>query len=465
MRIYETYRQSSNESTIIFKKNRLTNAEAIKLKEDIEIVNKLSPILGRIKDLRKSYERFKEWEEEKNKEIDEESVVREYIIKTVQFIEQWESYVKREYNQIQSEFIKEKRNLYEKSFEYRLIYNLRNMILHTHQLPYTQVVKSIESPHLIWLEQDYLIKVHTGIQPSFKKELENLDSEGFDLVQIINNSFPMLEKFHELISLLLIKEQPTSSLTGASYRIIKFYNQHQEKDGTLGITNDEVDINEVNKPEYRQTFNFTYIPYNYAYFAALSSSLQLRLIGKLGQETTSEFPVEKDGVIYKGNDKVKYLEANWHKVGEQVFELPKDENIYSCLYMIDGLKEEDYKRKELEFTEKEHLLLFRQFKTRKQPKPNIDYDAEVIIVYFHDETAQDLEVIYSGTVNALQRDYLGNDWRGFQLGDSFQLNDKKVRVFKKTRSIISSRDRYFIGPSAMKTHDINYKNLDLDRLN
>src|SRR5690625_3988834 len=95
MRIYETYRQSSNESTIIFKKNRLTNEEAFKLKEDIEIVNKLSPILGRIKDLRKSYERFKEWEEEKNKEIDEESIIREYIIKTHQFIEQWESIIKR----------------------------------------------------------------------------------------------------------------------------------------------------------------------------------------------------------------------------------------------------------------------------------------------------------------------------------------------------------------------------------
>src|SRR5699024_2612728 len=331
-------------------------------------------------------------------------------------------------------------------------------------LPYTQVVKSIESPHLIWLEQEYLIKVHTGIQPSFKKELENLDSEGFDLVQIINNSFPMLEKFHELISLLLIKEQPTSSLTCASYRIIKFYNQHQAKGGTLGITSDEVDINKVHEPEYRQTFNFTYIPHNYAYFAALSSSIQLRLIGKLGLETASEFPVEKEGVIYKGNDKVNYLEANWHKVGKQICELPKDENIYSCLYMIDGLKEEDYKRKKLEFIEKEYLL-FGQIKTRMQMKPKIDYEAEVIIVYFHNETAQDLEVIYSGTIKALQRDYLGSDWQGFQLGDSFKLNDKKVRVFKKNRSFTSLRDRYFIGPSEIKPYDINYKNLDLDRLN
>src|SRR5690625_4043342 len=114
MRIYETYRNSSNESTIIFKKDNITGEKISILKADSKIVNKLAPISERIKDLQKSYNNFKEWELNKDKPIDEESVITEYIVKTVQFIEQWESFIKREYSNVQSRFLEKNRNLYEK---------------------------------------------------------------------------------------------------------------------------------------------------------------------------------------------------------------------------------------------------------------------------------------------------------------------------------------------------------------
>src|SRR5690625_4010204 len=161
MRIYETYRQSSDESTIIFKEEKLSDKEASKIKGYIKIVNKLEPVQARIKGLRDSYEKFQKWEMNEIKQVDEETVITEYIIKAIQFVEQWESFIKREYENVKSQFIDENRKLYEQSFEYRLIYNLRNMILHTHQLPYTQVMKSIEKPHEVILDIEYRSEEHT----------------------------------------------------------------------------------------------------------------------------------------------------------------------------------------------------------------------------------------------------------------------------------------------------------------
>ncbi|WP_368652822.1 hypothetical protein AB4Y30_13935 [Ornithinibacillus sp. 4-3] len=463
MRIYETYRNSSNESTIIFKKESITGEELSVLKEDIKTVNKLTPVSERIKDLKKSYENFQNWESGKVNQFDDESIITDYIIKTVQFIEQWESFIKREYSAVQSKFIEKNRNLYEKSFEYRLIYNLRNMTSHTHHLPYTKVKKSIEEPPSIILEIDYLLKVHTGIQPSFKKELLSIDCKSLNLVEIINTSYPKLEEFHQSVSTLLIEEQNSFKLTSSTYRIIKFYNKYQEKNGVLGLTSDEIDIDKINKIGYRQTFKFTEIPYKLACFAALCSSMNFRLVGKVEKTIATKFPEEKDGIIYRGNKNVKYMEASWEKICEQVYKLTNNQNIYSCLYMIAGLSREDYKRKELEFIKKEDSFLSTHF--NEKPLNSVSHESEVMIVYFHDEAVKDLELIYNGTVKNLRKDHFGNDWNGFGLGDSFQLNDQKVRVYSKTRSISEVKDRYFIGPSHLNPNKINYKKLDIKNIN
>lgn len=461
MRIYETYRQSSDESTIIFKKEKLSDKEASKIKGYIKIVNKLEPVQARIKGLRDSYEKFQKWEMNEIKQVDEETVITEYIIKAIQFVEQWESFIKREYENVKSQFIDENRKLYEQSFEYRLIYNLRNMILHTHQLPYTQVMKSIEKPHKVILDLEYLLEVHTGIQRSFKEELIKKRIERINLVEVINNSFSKLIRFHESVSTMFLNEQSTSELTNAAYNLLQFYNKHQEKNGSLGLTKDEIDIKRINNPDYNQTLSFTEIPYGLSCFIALSSNMIFRLKGKLKQKTSSEFPMEKEGMIYRGANEINYLGTGWIKVAEYLFELTEDISLYSCMYKIAGLQEMEYERKRIEFIKREQSIVSQYFPKRK--KINVDKNDEVIIIYFQDETAEDLEVIYSGTHEELQRRYLGDNWKYFNLGDSFYLGEEKVRVFKKVRSIMSLQDRYFIGPNEINSHNINYKNLSLDK--
>ena len=461
MRIYETYRQSSDESTIIFKKEKLSDKEASKIKGYIKIVNKLEPVQGRIKGLKDSYEKFQRWARNDNEQFDEEIVITDYIIKTVQFVEQWESFIKRKYEKITSQFIDEKRKLYEGSFEYRLLYNLRNMISHTHQPPYTRVMKSIEKPHEIILDVKYLLEVHTKIQASFKKELISSQIESINLVEVINNSFPKLVSFHESVSTMFFNEQPTSELTNAAYNLLQFHNKHQEKNGSLGLTKDEIDIKRINNPDYNQTLSFTEIPYGLSCFIALSSNMVFRLKGKLKQKTSLEFPMEKEGMIYRGANKINYLGTAWIKVAEYLFELTEDISLYSCMYKIAGLQEMEYERKRIEFIKREQSIVSQYFPKKK--KINVDKNDEVIIIYFQDETAEDLEVIYSGTHEELQRRHLGDNWNYFNLGDSFYLGEEKVRVFKKVRSIMSLQDRYFIGPNEINSHNINYKNLSLDK--
>lgn len=462
MRIYETYRQSSDESTIIFKKQKLSEKEASIIKRDIKTVNKLEPVQGRIKGLRDSYEKFQRWERNDNEQVDEEIVITDYIIKTVQFVDQWESFIKREYENINFKFMEEKRKLYEGSFEYRLIYNLRNMISHTHQPPYTQVMKSIEKPHEIVLDVEYLLEVHTKIQGSFKEELINSQIKSINLVEMINSSFPKLIRFHESVSIMFLNEQSTSELTNAAYKLLKFYNKHQEENGALGLTNDEINVKKINNPDYNQTLKLTEVPYGLANFIALSSNMTFRIKGQLEKEISSEFPLEKEGIIYIGANKLTYMEVEWIKVAEHLVEFSKDKSFYSCMYMINGLKEIDYERKKREFIKKEQSLISQHFYARK--KININHDDEIIIIYFRDETGKDLEVVYSGTVDELQRNHLGDKWEYFNLGDSFHLGEEKVRVFSKSSDILSLKARYFIGPNEINSLKINYKNLSLDRL-
>src|SRR5699024_4046425 len=131
--------------------------------------------------------------------------------------------------------------------------------------------------------------------------------ESINLVEVINNSFPKLVSFHESVSTMFFNEQPTSELTNAAYNLLQFHNKHQEKNGSLGLTKAEIDIKRINNPDYNQTLSFTEIPYGLSCFIALSSNMVFRLKGKLKQKTSLEFPMEKEGMIYRGANKINYL--------------------------------------------------------------------------------------------------------------------------------------------------------------
>ena len=460
MRIYEQYKNSSGEFVFVLKKERIEGNKLTDLKKDISLIQKLSPVSERFSPLKKSYDKFEQWKVS-SETIDEiTDIVATYLSKASSSVDQWNSFLKKEYTDLHSFFDKEKRVMYDKYFAYRLIYNLRNMDHHTHQLPFTQLTKSIESPPLIVLEKRYFLDVHKGMQPSFRKELEKLEEESFNLVEIINQSYGALVEFHEKICSQLTERLDQEGLLGSIYRVLKFYKNHQENNGVLGLTKDELDPIKVKQKDFRQTFGLQEIPYNLAYFGALSCKVELTFTGVVTEHKSSHFSYEQDGTIYRGADLLRYQDVMWVKVSELVFNLGANKSVYSVLYIVDGLPLEAYERNKQVFEKKkrkEFIALSDEHNKRNFLK--IDDSAKILIIYFSDEKAIKQEVIFRGSADQLRKKYLGNDWDGFNLGDSFHLNDEKVRVYVIKGDLVQKNNEYFIGPDNLNSYKINYDKL------
>jgi hypothetical protein len=462
MRIYEQYKNSLGEFVLVFKKEQISGNKLTELKKDIALIQKLSPVSKRFLPLKKAHDKFEQWKVSP-KSIDDEiiDIVANYLSTTSSFIDQWNSFLKNEYYGLHSFFDKEKRVMYDKNFAYRLIYNLRNMNHHTHQLPFTQLSKSIESPPLIVLEKRYFLDVHKGMQPSFRKELEKLEEESFNLVEIINQSYVALVEFHEKISSKLTEKLNQDGLIGSIYRVLKFYNGHQENNGVVGLTKDKLDPIMVKQKDFRQTFGLQEIPYNLACFGALSCKVEQTFTGVVNEHKSTHFPYEQDGNIYKGADLLSYKDVKWIKVHELVLNIGANISVYSALYMVDGLPLKEYQRKKQEFEKKktnELIALSDEYYNRMKPK-KIDDSAKILIIYFFDEESFRQEILFSGSAEQLRMKHLGNDWDGFNLGDSFHLDDEKVRVYVDRKDLEQKNIGYFVGPYSLNPNKINYDNL------
>ena len=89
-------------------------------------------------------------------------------------------------------------------------------------------------------------------------------------------------------------------------------------------------------------------------------------------------------------------------------------------------------------------------------------EAKIKVIYFDDESALNQRKVFDGDAKALRKD-VGEDWDGFDEGDSFQFNDDKVRVFEiserfSTTGVCTSL-LYFVGPFELNINKIKYDNL------
>lgn len=462
MRIYEQYKDSLGEFALVLKKEKITGSKLAELKKDIALIQKLSPVSNRFLPLKKSHDKFEQWKVSP-KAIDDEilDIVTNYLSNASSFIDQWNSFFKNEYSDLHSFFDKEKRAMYDNTFAYRLIYNLRNMNHHTHHLPFTRLTKSIESSPLIVLEKRYFLDVHNGMQASFRKEIEKLDEESFNLVEIINQSYGALVEFHEKISSKLMEKLDQDGLLGSIYRILNFYKDHQENNGVVGLTKDGLDPIKVKQKDYRQSFGLQEIPYKLACFGALSCNVELTLTGVVNEHKSTHFPYEQEGTIYRGADLLSYKDVKWVKVHELVLKIGDYKSVYSVLYMIDGLPLKEYERKKQEFERKNRQEVIPpsdEHCNKVKPK-KIDDSAKILIIYFSDEKSLKQELLFSGSAEQLRKKHVGNDWDGFNLGDSFHLDDEKVRVYVKRTDLDQKNVGFFIGPDSLNPNKINYDKL------
>ncbi|MEG2656901.1 MAG: hypothetical protein RSA29_14495 [Clostridium sp.] len=86
--------------------------------------------------------------------------------------------------------------MYEKSFSYRLIYNIRNYTQHCGK-PFHNLEKSTDEYKLV-LFKDIFLEEHKSIQPSFKKELHALNENIYDIKNHLYNYFLNLAEFDKI---------------------------------------------------------------------------------------------------------------------------------------------------------------------------------------------------------------------------------------------------------------------------
>lgn len=466
MRIYESYEDPLGEKVIEFKKEVIKGNELFELEKDMSMLKKLNPLLERSQPLKKSYEKFKLWSDSLKPDIDEiEDVIADYLSKSKSFIDQWESFLKKEYPEMCLLFDEERKYIYDKTFAYRLIYNLRNMDIHTHKPAFTRIKTSIESKPEILLEKEYYLNNHSGMQKSFRKELKKINNVSFNLIEIIRQCQEALIKLHEKISKEIMKELVEDGLISSTYRILMFSRKHQENNGVIGLTESGINPKKIKEKNYTQNFELKEMPYKLIYYCVLSNNKKFSFIGKIDKSKISGFPFKKDGIIYTGASENEHLGAVWKKVTDVKLNFEKDRSMYSALYMVKGLPLKYYDEKKQEFVDDANNVFNILIDESKKEFPSLKTsdDTEVLIVYFFHENAIKQKKLFKGLARQLRKQ-IGIEWDGFSLGDSFYLEDEKVRVFvsesnRNFKTKIKS-EKYFIGSNNLSSLDIDYTKLN-----
>lgn len=86
--------------------------------------------------------------------------------------------------------------------------------------------------------------------------------------------------------------------------------------------------------------------------------------------------------------------------------------------------------------------------------------ANVLLVYFSDETATNQILIYKGKAKEIRGKRLDENWDGFNLADSLHLNGQKVRVYVKSENLVGTDEKYYVGPASLNPTKIDYTKLN-----
>ncbi|UQX52295.1 hypothetical protein M5V91_14610 [Cytobacillus pseudoceanisediminis] len=87
-------------------------------------------------------------------------------------------------------------------------------------------------------------------------------------------------------------------------------------------------------------------------------------------------------------------------------------------------------------------------------------EAKIKIIYFSDEEVSNQVLIFDGTALQVREQQFGYDWDGFSLGDSFHLNDDKVRVYEIEQKLDTGEALYIIGPESINPNKIDFKKIN-----
>lgn len=299
-------------------------------------------------------EEFQEYllviENKKSKATNITRAINNYLSSYKAFLDRWETYFKREGNELFIQhFKKTVSDVYDKCFEYRFLYNLRNYAQHA-GIPISKINSSLTDETEILISKEIFLNSHSGMQPKFRKELKCVQIEEIDVDNAIKKVHVELENVHKSFVDIIIHS--TEDVLLSSVFIKNFYDKYSKYNGELTIISQENvdDIVAMSKKPGTATIN----PYSVDYLLAVNilkgARIKFKYKGKLGRKKEG-FPrlsysenILEMPTIHPGSKKANYKGILWTWIFDITgFEWQDGYDRLFTVYMPAGLDMDIYK--------------------------------------------------------------------------------------------------------------------------
>lgn len=278
------------------------------------------------------------------------------------FLDRWETYIKRELPDEISTYFKLLGNeIYDRCFEYRFIYNLRNYAQHAGN-PVSRIYRSIDNDTEVFLNKESFISSHKKMQASFRKELQRIHLDEIDIHASIIVVQKELESMQNKL-IMKIVESTEGIIYSANY-IREFYEKYSKYEGHLSIITQQ-NFDTLISGTGTATLNPYPINHKMAIEILKGASFKFKFKGRYVGEG-DWFPVmhPTDNALqipkfHSGIESVTYENIKWERIMKRIkVSWAGDYDRLFEVYMPSGLSMEDYKEviRSLEEQEKEELF-------------------------------------------------------------------------------------------------------------
>jgi hypothetical protein len=343
----------------------ITRNEEIIVGNATAILNPIINMNVKLKLIINSFEKYDEWAEKDGKNSEAVFLINHFLTDLKTYIDVWETFIKRDMKDLESFYKSTLNSIYDRNFEYRFLYNLRNFSQHCGS-PISNVTKSIHNKRNgVLLSKSFFLKEHKNMQSNFKKELNALDIDDLDVDASIVKVKDLLIELHSKLLhevIMAIKDDVIVSCSN----LLKFYRKYNREGGDLALIKDEnVDsfVKSVGNKE-NITLSFSALPINQVKGFAKGITLPFVLEGKFVGINNNWFPFNNPitGEFTNGQVYVQHLGVIWVRVIAEIqFDTKDGNDKLFAVYAINGLDKEIYDEIELDFKQKLNILKIERF--------------------------------------------------------------------------------------------------------
>ncbi|MBW3700774.1 hypothetical protein PQS34_03805 [Bacillus altitudinis] len=293
--------------------------------------------------------------------------VNNYLNTYMSYINQWEKYVNKKDTVIKSYYKNAISSVYDKSFEYRFIYNLRNFASHGGE-PISSINQSLERGTEIKLNRESFLKNYKKMQAPFREELKKIEDDNLDIDKAIKITQDNLLRFHQqMINRILLT--PNHEYLKASVKILKFQKKYNKQGGEVAITSQESieGIRKIATESSQHTISLMELPLVMAKTIIKGVHLKFKFKG-VHMGTSPDLPyIESNSLLVempKFYDGRKYVTSDgiqWVRLFQNIGMNWKDGyGRYFALYMPEGLSTTEYMEEAKKYKAEEDRLFDRK---------------------------------------------------------------------------------------------------------